>query len=133
MTVQSFKHLPIDNPVSIHHGKICSLATRLYRAKNNLSFKIIVELFERRNVIYNALSDFSVTLFRIGFPPPPVTRPKRYELAIKILNFLTLSFNYIAKVLQNFKATTSTSPKLLNLKKDHSSNKSIFRVKSLQN
>ena len=67
MTVQSFKHLPIDNPVSIHHGKICSLATRLYRAKNNLSFKIIVELFERRNVIYNALSDFSVTLFRIGF------------------------------------------------------------------
>ena len=88
----------MDNPVSIHHGKICSLATRLYRAKNNLSFKIIVELFERRNVIYNALSDFSVTLFRIGFFPP-ATRPKKYELAIKILNFLTLSFNYIAKVL----------------------------------
>ena len=46
-------------------------------------------------------------------------------------NVLTFSFNHFAKLVQNLKFVPSSSPKLLNLNQDHSSEKAIFPVKSL--
>ena len=46
-------------------------------------------------------------------------------------NVLTFSFNHFAKLVQNLKFVPSSSPKLLNLNQDHSSEKAIFLVKSL--
>ena len=45
-------------------------------------------------------------------------------------NFLTLSFNTFATLVQNFKFVSGASPKLLNLNQDHPSKKAIFLVKS---
>ena len=37
-----------DNSVSIHHGNIHLLATELYKAKNNLTSKMMLELLQSR-------------------------------------------------------------------------------------
>ena len=51
-----------DNSVSICHRNIRLLATELYKAKNNLSSELMLELFQRREVNYNVHSqtDFSL-------------------------------------------------------------------------
>ena len=51
-----------DNSVSIHHRNIRLLAIELYKAKNNLSSQLMLELFQRCEVNYNAPSqkDFSL-------------------------------------------------------------------------
>ena len=50
-----------DNSVSIHHRNIRLLAVELYKAKNNLSSQLMLELSQRREVNYNIRSqkDFS--------------------------------------------------------------------------
>ena len=47
-------------------------------------------------------------------------------------NFMTFSFDLFAISVQNFKAISNASPKLLNLNKDYPSKK-FFLLKSLQN
>ena len=51
-----------DNSISIHHKNILLLAIELYKAKNNLSFQLMLELFQRREVSSNIRSqtDFSL-------------------------------------------------------------------------
>ena len=51
-----------DSSVSIHHRDIRMLAIELYKVKNNLSSKIMLELFQRWEVNYNICSqtDFSL-------------------------------------------------------------------------
>ena len=51
-----------DNSVSIHHRNIRLLAIELYKAKNNLSSQLMLDLFQRREVNYNIRSqtDFSL-------------------------------------------------------------------------
>ena len=51
-----------DNSVSIHHRNIFLLAIELYKAKNNLSFQLMLELLQREEVNYNihSLKDFSL-------------------------------------------------------------------------
>ena len=51
-----------DNSVSIHHRNIRLLAIELYKAKNNLSSQLMLNLFQRREVNYNIRSqtDFSL-------------------------------------------------------------------------
>lgn len=49
-------HHLIDNLVLIHHRNIFLLAIELYNARNNLSLQTMFQLFDRRNVIYNILS-----------------------------------------------------------------------------
>ena len=51
-----------DNSVSIHHRNIRLLAIELYKATNNLSSQLMLDLFQRREVNYNIRSqtDFSL-------------------------------------------------------------------------
>ena len=51
-----------DNSVSIHHRNIHLLAIELYKAKNSLSFQLMLESFQRRELNYNIRSqkDFSL-------------------------------------------------------------------------
>ena len=51
-----------DNSVSIHHRNIFLLAIELYKAKNNLSSQLMLELLQREEVNYNicSLKDFSL-------------------------------------------------------------------------
>ena len=55
-----------DNSVSVHYRNICLLATELYKAKNNLSSQIMLELFQRREVNYNIRSQTDFTLRSIS-------------------------------------------------------------------
>ena len=52
-----------DNSVS---ANICLLATELYKAKNNLSSQLMLELFQRREVNYNIRSQTDFTLRSIS-------------------------------------------------------------------
>ena len=60
ITVQHFNLK--DNSVSIHHRNIFLLAIELYKAKNNLSSQLMLELLQREEVNSNicSLKDFSL-------------------------------------------------------------------------
>ena len=51
-----------DNSVSIHHRNIRLLAIELYKAKNNLSSQLMLELFQRREANYNIPSQKGFSL-----------------------------------------------------------------------
>ena len=60
---------------------------------------------------------------------PPTSFSPKISTNVGIIpkNFLTFSFNHFAKLLLNVKAIPSASPKLLNLKQEHTSKKWFFR------
>ena len=51
-----------DNSVSAHHRNIRLLAIELYKAKNNLSSQLMLDLFQRREVNYNIRSQTEFSL-----------------------------------------------------------------------
>ena len=64
-------------------------------------------------------------------PPTSFSPVTSTNVGISYQNFLTFSFNLFVKLVQNFKAIPSASPKLLNLNQDHPSKKVVSLVKSL--
>ena len=77
-----------------------------------------------------------LTLFRMGDKkglPTSFSFLISTNVEISPKNFLTFSFNPFATLVQNFKAISSPSPKLLNLNQGNPSKKLVFLVKSLQN
>ena len=77
----------------------------------------------------------SLTLFRIGVggqkgPPTSFSPVTSTNVGFGPQNFVALSFNSFATLVQNFKFVPGASLKLLNLNQDHSSKKAIFQVKS---
>ena len=55
-----------DGSVSIHNRNLRSLATEMYKVKNNLSPSIVTDLFEQRNEIYDLRNNnpFSIPAVR---------------------------------------------------------------------
>ena len=70
----------------------------------------------------------TLTLFRMGAGKKVSFSPVRTSPK----HFLTFSFNLFATLVKNFKAISSASPKLLNLKQGYPSKKMVFLVKSLK-
>ena len=55
--VLSFEELlQLDKSFKIHHKNIQSLAIELFKIKNNLSVKIMIDIFQLRAVSYNLRS-----------------------------------------------------------------------------
>ena len=75
---------------------------------------------------------YSLTLFRMGGTKRPSFSPvTSTNVGIILQNFLTLSFNPFATLVENVKVVPCASPKLLNLNQEHPSKKLLFLVKSL--
>ena len=63
-------------------------------------------------------------------PPTSFSPINSTTVEINPQNFLNFSFNSFVKMVQNFKAISSASPKLLNLNQDYSSKTLLFSGKS---
>ena len=75
-----------DNSVSIHHRNIRLLAIELYKAKNNLSSQLVLDLFQRREVNYNICSQTDFSLRSVNTSSYGL-RSSRY-LALEIWNLV---------------------------------------------
>ena len=86
------------------------------------SFSIFI-LFVLIYTKFHTNSSLNLTLINMELakrPPTSFFPVTSIDVEVSTQSFLTFSFNLFVRLVLNFKAIPSTSPKLLNLNQDHS-------------
>ena len=96
-----------DNSVSIYHLNTRLVAIEPYKAKNNLSSKLMLELFQRREVNYNICSqtDFSlrsVNTNSYGLKSLTYLAPKIWNLVTHNINLQPAFLNLLERLSRGY-------------------------------